>query len=375
MWCTGLILCVFVHLHRIVEVVRCNRFHQAMIDENFLSAALILAKEQLEVGDFVNLTGSPGACWGCVTMPAPVGSGRQSACGFYTSFKLVSLAQESQFGRILRDNYIDPWQADFRMENHSCLNELPVSKTAALTEHAGSAAGANPLRSPGKKKRCFWVSGCHVCKLMSVQKQILTDKILHGDCVARPAVPLYCSPLCPLSPKYPVSIPVATGTIWNYSASLQSMKCPSGDEPTQPPFCFSPFLLGLLGGRALFNNTISACSMTIAGRIEPKQAQVFLPTSLGRYHATGRRKLRCLQELLRLLRSCRGEFATSLKEFSAGRAICFFLAHWFAFTRTLIDITYDDITYTYCFNCLHAFYLCSLCWHSLEFCWADCHVR
>jgi len=29
---------------------------------------------------------------------------------------------------------------------------------------------------------------------------------------------------------------------------------------------------------------------------------------------TGRRKLRCLQELLRLLRSCRGEFATSLKE-------------------------------------------------------------
>ena len=83
MWCTGLILFVFVHLHRIVEVVRCNRSHQAMIDENFLSAALILAKEQLEVGDFVNLTGSPGACWGCVTMPAPVGSGRQSACGFY----------------------------------------------------------------------------------------------------------------------------------------------------------------------------------------------------------------------------------------------------------------------------------------------------
>eukprot|EP00435_Cladocopium_sp_Y103_P034077 s2715_g8.t1 len=30
---------------------------KAMIDENFLSAALILAKEQLEVGDFVNLTG------------------------------------------------------------------------------------------------------------------------------------------------------------------------------------------------------------------------------------------------------------------------------------------------------------------------------
>ena len=48
--------------------------------------------------------------------------------------------------------YVDPWQADFRMENHSFLNELPVSKTAALTEHAGSAAGANPLRSPSKKK-------------------------------------------------------------------------------------------------------------------------------------------------------------------------------------------------------------------------------
>ena len=28
-----------------------------MIDENFLSAALILAKEELDVGDFVNLTG------------------------------------------------------------------------------------------------------------------------------------------------------------------------------------------------------------------------------------------------------------------------------------------------------------------------------
>ena len=38
-------------------------------------------------------------------MLAPVGSGRQSACGFYTSFKLVSLAQESQFGRILRELY------------------------------------------------------------------------------------------------------------------------------------------------------------------------------------------------------------------------------------------------------------------------------
>ena len=32
-------------------------FRQAMIDENFLSAALILAKEELDVGDFVNLTG------------------------------------------------------------------------------------------------------------------------------------------------------------------------------------------------------------------------------------------------------------------------------------------------------------------------------
>jgi hypothetical protein len=83
---------------------------------------------------------------------------------------------------------------------------------------------------------------------MSVQKQILTDKILHGDCVARPAVPLYCSPLCPLSPKYPVSIPVATGTIWNYSASLQSMKCPSGDEPTQPPFFFLPSSWDSSGG-------------------------------------------------------------------------------------------------------------------------------
>eukprot|EP00434_Breviolum_minutum_P030763 symbB.v1.2.027207.t1/scaffold2774.1/size70796/5 len=30
---------------------------KAMIDENFLSAALILAKEELDVGDFVNLTG------------------------------------------------------------------------------------------------------------------------------------------------------------------------------------------------------------------------------------------------------------------------------------------------------------------------------
>ncbi len=30
-----------------------------MIDENFLSAALILAKEELDVGDFVNLTGGP----------------------------------------------------------------------------------------------------------------------------------------------------------------------------------------------------------------------------------------------------------------------------------------------------------------------------
>ena len=36
-----------------------NPFPQAMIDENFLSAALILAKEELDVGDFVNLTGGP----------------------------------------------------------------------------------------------------------------------------------------------------------------------------------------------------------------------------------------------------------------------------------------------------------------------------
>jgi hypothetical protein len=173
--------------------------------------------------------------------------------------------------------------------------------------------------------------------------------------------------------QFPSRLPLELyGTILHHCSPWN---VPQGTNRPSHHFFFSPFLLGLLGGRALFNNTISACSMTIAGRIEPKQAQVFLPTSLGRYHATGRRKLRCLQELLRLLRSCRGEFATSLKEFSAGRAICFFLAHWFAFTRTLIDITYDDITYTYCFNCLHAFYLCSLCWHSLEFCWADCHVR
>lgn len=33
-----------------------------MIDENFLSAALILAKEELDVGDFVDLTGGAVRC-------------------------------------------------------------------------------------------------------------------------------------------------------------------------------------------------------------------------------------------------------------------------------------------------------------------------
>lgn len=33
-----------------------------MIDESFLSAALILAKEELDVGDFVDLTGGAVRC-------------------------------------------------------------------------------------------------------------------------------------------------------------------------------------------------------------------------------------------------------------------------------------------------------------------------
>lgn len=43
-----------------------------MIDENFLSAALILAKEELDVGDFVNLTGGAvGVALGWLPLPIP----------------------------------------------------------------------------------------------------------------------------------------------------------------------------------------------------------------------------------------------------------------------------------------------------------------
>ena len=43
-----------------------------MIDENFLSAALILAKEELDVGDFVNLAGGAvGVALGWLPLPIP----------------------------------------------------------------------------------------------------------------------------------------------------------------------------------------------------------------------------------------------------------------------------------------------------------------
>ena len=73
-----------------------DSWRQAMIDETFLSAALILAKEPLEVGDFVNLTGSPGEDVQLrIFIEFPQVSHRHV---------FVSFPQESQFGCSLCEN-------------------------------------------------------------------------------------------------------------------------------------------------------------------------------------------------------------------------------------------------------------------------------